>query len=444
MSLSLDKRQHPMVLLTAVGVLSASVPWEAHADPKAWKGKPNDQAPVAGKLTLDVLLVNDPDFPPVTAADAAAILTAAEQTLADKLGFSDVNFGVTGNISVAEFIASTKEEDAECLRRFAPFRVHPQGRQPRAVPKRDVLKFLQRWEIEELRAFFPEARQGELENYDQIYDAVMDAFTKKLEMIAGFRLDNGKSLLSPDKIEQRSYVRWICAMRYQDRADLVLTNELVLYDLGSEPYPHSIFQKNKVGGASLLSRKRKAIGDRAMFSSTFSMITDLPFFKEAGVETLTKEERHHVIGAFIVAHELGHAVFKLPDFYDHPAECLMTTKYETGYVSGYRDIKKHPGSCAKCQPWVDAKRHLFRARTHIAAGDRERAIAELKQTIRITPKHIDGSYLRYIADLTVDVAELYLKAGNKAQAKRWLKSALRVAPNSARGQALQQRVDNQL
>ncbi len=118
----------------------------------------------------------------------------------------------------------------------------------------------------------------------------------------------------------------------------------------------------------------------------------------------------------------------------------MTTKYETGYVSGYRDIKKHPGTCPKCQPWVDAKRHVFRARAYAAAGKRKQAINELKQAIRKTPKHIDGSYLRYVAGLTVDVAELFADEGDQAQAKRWLKSALRVAPNYQRGKALQARI----
>lgn len=430
----------PLPLLAA---LSATVLVRTH-DARAGDEKPSStpwsSGPPPARLRLDVLLVNDPDFPPVTAADAEAILSAAEATLADKLAIQEVDFGVTGETSIAEFFASTAAQDAECRQRFDTFRVHPHGRQPRTVPKRDVLKFLQRWEVDELRAFFPEPQRAALGNYDAIYDAVMDTFTAKLKLIAGFTLANGKSLLAPESMEYRSYVRWICAMRFQDRADLVLTNAFVLYDLGSEPYPHSIFQKNKVGGASLLSNKRQAIGDRAMFGSTFSMVTELPFFREEGVETLSAREKLAVVGAFIVAHELGHAVFKLPDFYNHPPECLMTTKYETGYVSGYEDIKKHPGACAECQPWVEAKRHVFRARALGAAGRRLDAIEELKQAIRKTPKQIDGSYLLYIAGLTVDVAALYAEEKDLQQAKRWLKSALRVAPGDARGLALKEQL----
>jgi tetratricopeptide (TPR) repeat protein len=232
-------------------------------------------------------------------------------------------------------------------------------------------------------------------------------------------------------------VRWICAVREQDRADLILTNAFILYDLASEPYPHSIFAKNKVGGASLASPHRRAIRGRAVIASTFSMVTDLPFFREEGAETLTPEERLRVIGTFIVAHELGHAVFKLPDFYDHPRECLMTTKYETGYVSGWRDVLAHPGGCTGCQPYIEARRQVFLGQLARAKGDHNEAIRLFKEAIRTTPKHIDGSYLRYIAGLSIEVAEIYRDMSNVEQAKRWLKSAQRVVPDLPEALALE-------
>jgi tetratricopeptide (TPR) repeat protein len=255
-------------------------------------------------------------------------------------------------------------------------------------------------------------------------------------VIAGFKLDNGESLLSAAKLDHRSYVSWICAIRNQNEADFVLTNEFILYDLASEPYPHSIFQKCKMGGASLLSPKRRAIHRRALVASTFSMVTDIPFFIEEGAEWLTTRERLEVIGTFIVAHEMGHAVFKIPDFYDHPPECLMTTKFETGYVSGWRELKAHPGPCPDCQPYVDAKRHVFLAHEARMDGKLDEVIKNLKIAIRKTPKHTDGSYLRYVADLSVQIAETFAAKGDPKQARRWLKAALRIVPEHDQALAL--------
>lgn len=393
-------------------------------------------------LRLEVLLVNDPQLPPVTRAQAEVILREAEATLADKLSFKGLNFALVGEQSVEEFLAHTNGSAHQgCLEQFEPQRVRPDGRMPRDIPKGDVLRFLNRWDVEALRAFFPEELRANLTSYNAIYEALMDELTRKLKLIASFKLPNGKSLLDPSTLDQRSYVRWICAVRYQNRADLVLTNAFLLYDLGSEPYPHSIFAKNKVGGASLHSETRTAIANRAVIASTFSMSTSLDFFREEGIETLQEDQRLAVIGTFIVAHELGHALFKLPDFYNHPKECLMTTKYETGYVSGYHNIKRYPGACTQCTPYVVAKRHAVLADNLERAGKYQEAITEMKEAIRLTPKHIDGSYLRYVAGLSVRVAELYMQLGDHHQAERWLKSALRIVPDHTRALALKVRID---
>jgi hypothetical protein len=381
--------------------------------------------PAAAELTLDVLLVNDPDFPQVTFDQAANILGEAGRTITGKLGYGGVSFNIVGSTSIAELMSSAP--GAACLDELSKYRARPGVKVD--VPKDVIDRFLRRWKIEELRAFFPEETRAKLATYEDIAAALAAEHERKLAMIAGFKLKNGKSLLDADSLEQRSYVRWICAIREQDRADLILTNAFLLYDLASEPFPHSIYAKNKVGGASLASPKRRAIRGRAVVASTFSMVTDIPFFLEEGAAELGPTDRDKVIGTFIVAHELGHAVFKLPDFYDHPRECLMTTKYETGYVSGWRDLLQHPGSCASCQPYVEARRQVFLADAARVRDDHNESARLLKEAIRLTPKHIDGNYLRYIAALTVEVAEQYLAAGNLEQARRWYKSAQRVAPD---------------
>ncbi len=417
------------------GWMLASVLFLPAAEAAPTPGSPPAPAPATtpatppARLVMQVLLANDADFPPVTARAAEAILREARATLADKLGFADLDFRITGTTSVADFISRHAPGDDACSQELEPLRVLPGVRRATDADVDRVQRFLSRWSVESLRAFFPEVDRAALTSYTIIRDKLLEEFDRKVAVIASFTLAKGRSLLSQETLDQRSYVRWICAMRNQDEADLVLTNAFILYDLSSEPYPHAIFAKGKVGGASLLSPKRRAIRQRAVVASTFSMVTDIPFFLEEGADTLTPDEKLAVIGTFIVAHELGHAVFKIPDFYDHPPECLMTTKYETGYVSGYRVLKTHPGACSACQPYVDAKRFVFRAEAYREAGLGRAAADELKLAIQKTPKHVDGTYKRYIAELSLQVAEAYAAAGDRKEAQRWLKSVLRVAPD---------------
>ena len=393
----------------------------------------------APTVVLDVLLLNDPDFQEISEDDARQILKNGRETLSDKLGFDDLHFNFTGSRSVQAFISDYADSESECVRDFQKLRTIPGGRSAFDVDRAHVIAFLKRWPLKSLRSFFPEEKQEALVDYETIAEILLVELDRKVKLISNFKLKDGQSLLAADKIPKRSYVHWICALREQDEADLILTNEFILYDLASEPYPHSVFHKCKVGGASLASPKRKAIRGRAVVSSTFSMVTKLPFFKEDGVDDLSADERLAVIGAFIVAHELGHALFKLPDFYDHPPECLMTTKYETGYVSGFYDLRAHPGQCSMCEPYVKARAQVFLGQLKAREGEHSEAIDHLKNAIRSTPKHIDGNYYRYLADISSDIAASYSLLGNIKQAKRWLRSTLRLVPNHA--QALKLKKD---
>ncbi len=438
-------------LFSGLAALGVGVGGSSYAQTPAVTPTASDEAPLLASrrittdtstaaLTLEVLLVNDPDFPEVTQKAAEAILTQARATLADKLSFTTITFKVKGSESAATFLGRNVPAGDACLAEYEPLRVRPGQHQAKNVDPKLVRRFLGRWELGALRSFFPETEREALTSYEVLADKLLQEFDRKVEAIAAFKLKDGTSLLAPEKLDQRSYVNWICALRNQDDADLILTNAFILYDLASEPFPHSIFAKCKVGGASLVSQKRRAIYRRAVFASTFSMVTDLPFFQEEGVGALSADERLAVIGTFIVAHELGHALFKLPDFYDHPPECLMTTKFETGYVSGYRDLLSHPGPCPKCQPWIEAKRSVFVAEEARREQRYDAAIENLRLAIKRTPKHIDGNYVRYIADLSVQVAENYLALGKSKEAQQWLGAALRIAPDHQEALSMQKQL----
>ena len=86
-------------------------------------------------------------------------------------------------------------------------------------------------------------------------------------------------------------------------------------------------------------------------------------------------------------------------------------------------LKNNPGTCPKCQPWVEARRHYFRALELYSQKKYEEAIDFFKKVIKETPKHIDGSYRSMLADIVINIAKCYHNMGNTKEAKRWLKSA---------------------
>ncbi len=404
----------------------------------ARKSSISDIAADMPPVKLSVAIVVDSEMSPMTPADIELILSTAQKTMAEKLAYNNISFDIKKSMTVEEFIDSSLK-NAEACRKNLEGKRYTLDKEPDFAPfKEDILTFLHRWELRELKEFFSKEQAEAYKKHEDLIEDTITVYKEKVNKIKGIILPNGKSLLSPQKAPYRSYVNWICAMQGQTEYDIVLTNEFVLYDLITEPYPHSIFQKCKVGGASLKSPARKIMPQRALFASTFGIENKLPFFDEDPAGNLSHEEKQKITGMFILAHELGHAIFKLPDFYDHPDTCLMTTKAETDYITGYNLLKNNPGTCPKCQPWVEARRDYFKGLELHANGKHEEAIDFFKKVIKETPKHIDGSYRSLLADVVIHIAECYHDMNNAKEVKRWLKSAKNADPYNETPAALWQ------
>lgn len=426
-------RQAPTSVTPASRELRIPPPVDANTDTAASSHQTPaqvDQAVATTTVTLHVVRILDDELPPITDQDMATILKVAQATLDEKLGFGGVRFEDHGAVTVEEFFAANLDDRGACATRLGKWRYDPWSTPDFNAARPEMLRFLKRWKLKELRGFFPPAEAQALTSHQDLIDKLIPIYQSKVERIREMRLPNGNGLLAPAKAPLRSYVNWICAVRAQRSYDIILTNEFLLYDLITEPYPHSIFKKCKVGGASLRSPARTAMPGRALFASTFGMETSLPFFSEDPDHTLTREERQRVTGMFILAHELGHALFKLPDFYDHPPQCLMTTTAETDYLGGYQELLKHPGPCPACTTYVDTRRQYFYGRWLLAQGRYDEAVATFTTVAKETPKHIDGSYRAYLADIGLNIATAHHRAGRAGKARRWLRSARGMDPKN--------------
>lgn len=388
----------------------------------------------ASTLHLTVAVVTDPQMPPLNDSDIQQILATAQQTISDKLAFSELSFEVTAKMSVEDFIERSLKNVPACLNELAPIRYTQNQDAAFTALRPKMLTFLKKWSLKELQSFFPVEEQGRYTSHEAVLEQVIATYRQKAAAIAKIRLADKQKLLDSSKLRYRSYSSWVCALRGQEDYDIILTNEFIFYDLIGEPFPHTVFQKCKVGGASLPSPKRIVIPGRALFVSTFGIENKIPFFDEDPQNRFSHDEKQQLTGMFLLAHELGHALFKLPDFYDHPEQCLMTTKAETDYQTGYTLLKNNPGTCPACQPWVTARRDYFRAIWLREHGQVLPAIELFKQVSKNTPHQIDGTYRQFLADIGLNIAICYHLLDNKNETRRWLKGAIKMDPQNSRAQ----------
>lgn len=357
-------------------------------------------------VELRVLTVVDPDFSPPENVDR--MLQVAARVARQKLRLTGVRFKTVGQVSVAAFLDKHTQSDKKCLERSEPRRVAPGLRDPMDVSAAAVEKHLRAWPLSELVGFFPEAERGLLTSHAAVVPRLLRAYSEKLRFIAGLKLPNGRSLLEPGRAEWRSYSRWSCAMLNQDEADVVITNTLLLLDDGERPPPAGIFHKLKASGVAFVSPKRQPMWGSAIVASTFAVSSSVPFFRELP-PNLDTESEASIIGTFVVAHELGHALFKIPDFYDHPLGCLMTSRPNQTQVEAYRELLANTGSCAECERYLTAHEALFEFVTLAEQGEMSAASKKMLDVLDLAPTRADGDYGYIIKRALLEVGPLYSK-----------------------------------
>ncbi len=357
-------------------------------------------------MELTVVRVLDDDFTPISDDDLREILATAQHMYHDKFGVNNVTFRDAGVLSIEEFFNTNLMRDPTIYEQKQARRFRIGQTNDFSRHQASIKSFIKNWTVAELQGFFPESERADYATHDDIVRGLEEQMQRKIKEIAGFTA-NKQPLLRPSKAELRSFLNWLAVLENQQDYDLVLTNAFILYDDMSQPSPHSIFSKCKVGGVSHKNAHRLALGGRVIMGSTFGMDTDIPFFMEReGVRT-SRHDRNRVTGAFVIAHELGHAVFKLPDHYNHPPVCLMNNSKELTYREGFDLLTTHPGPCPLCKPWLAARDAFWDAEW--AFDQKNWALAEDRYNVvvRTTPKNVDGYYPGYMAYVAYKLSKVY-------------------------------------
>ena len=373
-------------------------------------------------VPLKVTIVEDANFSAIPEARVEHILASAQTAYASYLEPSAVQFAISRRMTPEAYFASLDPSAMrECLARFTSGRAESPVDYDRASLPATVASFLSRWPLATLRRAFP----GEVRTYDQAARTLIAEMRRN----AVAAQDNG--LLTGQKGQRFS--DWLCAMEVQRDDDVVLANSYVFYDLATEPYPHTVFHHSRLSGAAMFSGAREPMFGRAVFVSTYSEEPVSDAF----------------IGTYLLAHELGHAILKIPDVYDHGRGCLMNTSFTPSYAQSYAALPHSPRPqtewfCAKCHAYRESHAAVNEMQAAIARSDWPLAERRLERAVVQLPAFADGDASAYKSRLYVRVAAGELAANRLRQAELFAYHATTLDPSSDEARALLRRVRSRL
>ena len=276
--------------------------------------------------------------------------------------------------------------------------------------------------------FIDEKELARIETYDDIWSYYVAHYTRTVESMRSLKTNAGTPLVEPNKSRLRSFAAWMCALRLQRQYDVVITNAFILADLMDEPHPHAVFGKGKVGGIATESPSRSALGGQALLATTFGIDTQLPQFRELPNGPASLDERAKILGAYLLAHEIAHAIFAIPDAFDHPPGCLMTSRPGASYRDGLRELEANPRPCPRCRPYVEARSLSDRARRALAEKKHSRAHDLVAEALKKLPKQVHGSRKRRVAELLLVAADASSALGRRGQASKYRELATKLDP----------------
>ena len=329
-------------------------------------------------ISLTVVSMFDKRLPALTSKDVADILAEAERVIAKKLaGGTTVSLVYVGEKPFRDLFTTTYRHGKKYAT-LKPWRYDRVLAEKTPILLSDqyeqvVTQFLRQWPLEELRDFFPSSK---VSTYGDVYRHVMATYHKKVRALGRLETKDGDPLLLPEQPPFQSYVEWLAAAHEQDKYDIILTNTLIVYDLLSCPYPHTVCKHAKVGGSSFTSPRRRAMGGRALMVNILEEYGNVKELNPRAGDT-PRALRNKILGGFYLAHEFGHAFYLIPDVYDHGGACLMNSAFDAMDArKGYELLTADMSACPKCRPWIDAKHmelqaiSLEREGNHRAAGYR--------------------------------------------------------------------------
>ena len=380
---------------------------------------------------LDVAVIADAEFPAISGALVERALDRAAATFADKFNVARPTFAVKAKLDPATFLARYVDEgDRRCALMLGA-RYRGGGAEVFAPHAERAARFLRRWPMESLTGFLSVEERAKAATHAQVVEIARDRYLATVKRLQASKTSRGTALVDPARSSDRSFAAWNCALGIQPDFDVVITNTFILADLMDEPHPHAVFGKAKVGGIAGPNSHRSTLGGQALLVSTFGIDTGIDWLSELDGASASLEERAAMLGDYLLAHEVAHSVFGIPDLFDHPAGCLMTSRPGETYRQGMSLLREHPGPCGHCRPWVEALAKVDRGRALVTGGKSRAALKVLRQAFRGLPDAFHSGRRRRLSTISALVSRAYGELGRSAAAKKFAQKAVDLDPYSA-------------
>ena len=386
------------------------------------------QKPSQNGILLEVGVVIDPNLPPISRSLIDAALVSAAKSFEIRFALKKPRFVVTSSLTVSEFMRQAPLETSKyCLSQISK-RYRGTGRKEFEPYQSKAKKFLKKWPLKSLMAFVTDPKLKRSPTYDGVYEHLVERYVSTIERLENTKTSSTHSLVRPKHSIEHSFAAWNCALREQRRFDVLITNAFIMADIMTEPHPHAFFGKAKVGGIAALNPHRTALGRAALLATTFAIDTPVTWLSELSGEPAAPEDRAEILGDYLLAHEIAHAIIGIPDVYDHPAECLMTSRPNQSYRQGLQLLRQHQKPCPRCRKWVDAYRMYQKAIKMLSANRPRTALRYLARASKMTPKHFHGGYRKKMSDISYLVARAYAEIGRKKRSLKFARRALELNP----------------
>lgn len=352
------------------------------------------------EIPLTVGVFQDERLPALQKSDIRVIFKEAEEMLHRKLGYVPVRFKLQRRGRLVDLFEEVKADDSRFenwLEDFKPMISEPvKIWKDRMYNQRaEMIPFLKKyWSLEAL------SKYRKVSSYEKFLAEMLPVYVKKLKYLKNYRLTSGPrkgQLLISENPVHHSYLAWSALMNYQSRYDLILTNTILAYDNITEPYPHVVFKHAKVSGGSFESPERRGyLAGSSSMSSVFELYSNEPYFqgeRTRQANLLSREYINRALGGYLLAHEMGHQIYWIPDFYQQPNDCLMNTGFENMEIGdGYRQLIKGRSACSEYRPYVQARNLLFIGSWYAKKGRMQAAQEYIERGLDMLPEKLDRSH----------------------------------------------------
>lgn len=293
------------------------------------------------QIRLKTVYLHDQRFPSLPEEQLALSFRYALDAIRDEFQATNVSFTDIDTIEIEDYFRRIVGNRQSPFLSLALF-----GREPDPQLSEAQKEILGYYPIEELRAAVPKSASDLILDYESYYRWLLGEWIRKRDSFKSFTV-NGQPIVQRNTVAYQTHTGWRLMFSLQKAYDVFITNVPVFFDSLDIPIPHGVLIPRLVQ-SGFANESAGAPGG----AGVALMVSTITFLNVPGLvyEDVSPELVPKTLGIYLLAHELGHMLFLLPEHYDHPVHCLMNTPPANwDRATAVKSFQSHKGPCPKCK-----------------------------------------------------------------------------------------------